>query len=176
METKNLRAFIIDKETGESREIQNPIGTLELSDFERQELQDGHYSFTADLKVRINKRTRSYLERLCRPRKLKYVAKHYVAQFILGYIANSKTYDELMRMSHKQMERYLMQLEIARQQVLENLPKGGIGTPSINRGEAVFSTEDYKRIKELIESPSQLDMPVVHYKELQIAMKGDKPN
>ena len=169
MEAKTLRAFIIDKETGESREIRNPIGTLELSDFERQELQDRHYSFTADLKVRINKRIRSYLERLYRQRKPKYVAKHYVAQFILGYIANSKTYDELMRMSHKQMERYLVLLETARQAAIESLPKGGIGTPSINRGEATFSTEDQKRIDELLKAPFPENVPVVEYKELKTA-------
>ena len=105
METKQLKVFLIDKETGKQTELPNAIGTLQVSDPEPNEQPNGLYSFDVTCKARISRRNVKKLKRLLTPpRPPKYIPKANIAWCIIeNYDPEQRRvkFEKLMSKTHR---------------------------------------------------------------------------
>ena len=182
METSKMKAVLIDKETGKRIELPGAVGTIEMNDFEPQEQPSGLKSYEAKVtaKVRVNRKTRKWLQRLFMPpRPPKYIPKDRIARTILSEDPNNtKTYDELMKLSHRELShriwpcllRIISKLpEIGRPQ--HNFPSGGIVCPNfepVNGGELIVPPAMADKLrKELEPKPEQMERVAIEWSEVK---------
>ena len=109
-----MRVTLIDKETGERRELPGAVGTINISEPEPQKQEDGRYSFNVSVKckTKMNRKARKFLRHLARPiRAPKYIPKIYFVRLIIeNYDPEQRrlTPEKLMKRTHKE----LMQLAV----------------------------------------------------------------
>lgn len=109
-----MRVTLIDKETGERRELPGAVGTINISEPEPQKQEDGRYSFNVSVKckTKMNRKARKFLRHLARPiRAPKYIPKMYFVRLIIeNYDPEQRrlTPEKLMKRTHKE----LMQLAV----------------------------------------------------------------
>ena len=174
---EKMRAFIIDKETGEKRELPTPVGTIQVGECETQQEPTGRYSFSVKVKcqTRMTRKNRKFVRSLmCFHKVPKYVAKASIAKTVLTYKHNDKTYEELMSMTRRNLGRYAARQALG--EVLDNMlrdehrvvpvfQQGGIigCYPTINRPEVVMTDEERKRLaKEVfLGKPFQEETPSI---------------
>ena len=152
---QNAKVFIVNKKTGEQRELPGAVGSICVGECETKQEEDGHCSFNFEVKAEahINRKSRKFIRHLVGPvRPPKYISKTIIAQNILYRFINcKKTYDELMKMSHKDLMIYFVQLYVAHEMVLAGLPKGGIVRSEVcANAEMVISREKAHEMGKLL--------------------------
>ena len=111
---EKMRVVLIDKETGERRELPGAVGTIHVSEPEPQKQEDGRYSFNVSVKckTRMNRKARKFIRHLARPiRAPKYIPKMYFVRLVIeNYDPEQRklTPEKLMKRTHKE----LMQLAV----------------------------------------------------------------
>ena len=182
METSKMKAILIDKETGKRTELPGAIGTIQMNDFEPKEQENGLHSYEAKVtaRVHISRRDRKWLQRMFMPpRPPKYIPKDRIARTILSEDPNNtKTYDELMKLSHRELSRRvwpcLLRIisklpEIGRPQ--HNFPSGGIVCPNfepVNGGELIVPPAMADKLrKELEPKPEQMERVAIEWSEVK---------
>ena len=107
--SEKMRVTLIDKETGERRELPGAVGTIHVSEPEPQKQEDGRYSFSVSVKckTRINRKARKFIRHLARPiRAPKYIPKMYFVRLIIeNYDPEQRrlTPEKLMKRTHKEL-------------------------------------------------------------------------
>ena len=106
---EKMRVTLIDKETGERRELPGSVGTIQVSEPEPQKQEEGRYSFNVSVKceTRINRKARKFIRHLARPiRAPKYIPKMYFVRLIIeNYDPEQRklTPEKLMKRTHKEL-------------------------------------------------------------------------
>ena len=106
---EKMRVVLIDKETGERRELPGAVGTIHVSEPEPQKQEDGRYSFNVSVKckTRMNRKARKFIRYLARPiRAPKYIPKMYFVWLIIdNYDPEQRklTPEKLMKRTHKEL-------------------------------------------------------------------------
>ena len=109
---EKMRVVLIDKETGERRELPGAVGTIHVSEPEPQKQEDGRYSFNVSVKckTRMNRKTRKFIRHLARPiRAPKYIPKMYFVRLVIeNYDPEQRklTPEKLMKMTHKELVQF----------------------------------------------------------------------
>ena len=100
---------LIDKETGERRELPGAVGTINISEPEPQKQEDGRYSFNVSVKckTKMNRKARKFIRHLARPiRAPKYIPKMYFVRLVIeNYDPEQRrlTPEKLMKRTHKEL-------------------------------------------------------------------------
>ena len=106
---EKMRVVLIDKETGERRELPGAVGTIHVSEPEPQKQEDGRYSFNVSVKckTRMNRKASKFIRYLARPiRAPKYIPKMYFVWLIIdNYDPEQRklTPEKLMKRTHKEL-------------------------------------------------------------------------
>lgn len=109
LNAEKMRVTIIDKETGERRELPGVVGTIHVSEPEPQKQEDGRYSFNVSVKckTRMNRKARKFIRHLARPiRAPKYIPKMYFVRLVIeNYDPEQRklTPEKLMKRTHKEL-------------------------------------------------------------------------
>ena len=109
IKAEKMRVSIIEKETGERRELPGAVGTIHVSEPEPQKQEDGRYSFNVSVKckTKMNRKARKFIRHLARPiRAPKYIPKMYFVWLIIdNYDPEQRrlTPEKLMKRTHKEL-------------------------------------------------------------------------
>jgi len=109
---EKMRVVLIDKETGERRELPGAVGTIHVSEPEPQKQEDGRYSFNVSVKckTRMNRKARKFIRHLARPiRAPKYIPKMYFVRLVIeNYDPEQRklTPEKLMKLTHKELVQF----------------------------------------------------------------------
>ena len=184
---QNPKVFLIDKETGEKREIHGVISTTNIHEMIDEDLKaklnipKGPYSWT--VKTRFSRRMRKQFRRMFwTPREAKYIKKSTLAGWILKYdVTNIKTEDELMKLSHRELTKRITPVvamtvvadEIRRrcgETLRHDFPCGGI-VPSQdirpNTGEMIICPPKAQKMRvELMPDLAKIEKPSIDIFEI----------
>ena len=163
----NARVFIVNKETGERKELQG-VTDISLQEQINEDLKaklnipKGPYTWTAKATCRTHftrKMRKDFRRVFFTQRQRKYVAKAYLVRWILEYdVTNVKTEQQLMKLSHRELTKILipiafMVIEGERRKAYERIsrkyPSAGIvpsGDIKPNTGETVVTKEQMKEL------------------------------
>lgn len=115
---EKMRVTLIDKETGERRELPGAVGTINISEPEPQKQEDGRYSFNVSVKckTRMNRKARKFIRHLARPiRAPKYIPKMYFVRLVIeNYDPEQRklTPEKLMKRTHKELVQLAVQFSL----------------------------------------------------------------
>lgn len=173
MEINNPKVFIIEPKTGLAHELPGvvkcDIGPILRNPLPAPNNKTGQYTWKAKAICRTHisrKMRKDFRKVFYTPRPPKYINKATYVSWIMRYdVTNFKTEDQLMRLSHRELERTIALLapiiiagesERISRMVPEhktNFPCGGIVPKpqvelNVNTGEAVMSIEKCKQMME----------------------------